>query len=926
MGQRLRWLYRYSIRHPKTVMVIAVGATLAIAPGILRLKIRTDGHALVPADAEQVVFDRQVRNEFGVEDPVVVLIRSDDPHGIFNPHTVRLIKDLTAAFKNIEGVRPSDVTSLDTEHNYRVIQGTLRFRTFLDPLPQTRQELDALRADIRDIKLYDGTVIGFDDAFASILVGVPAQTGRAALYTRIQDIIAGLGEVPEEIHVIGAPVAEALLGTHILEDLGVPNAVLGHRLGRAEERPWRFPRSLYELRLAVAQHLGLAPTAIGIMMLVFLLSFRRLTAALMPLLEVLACLVAVFGLMGWCGVPVYLTIAVLPVILTVSGVQDEIHLFNRCVRELRERPDQDQRAAVRTAMDEMYPAVFKTTVTTAVGYLCFAFSSQAPVQAFGLFASVGMLYCMLWSFAVIPAQLAMIPPRRWLRWHALDAESGPSLSGRFFGKLCAGVVRYRHLVVAVAVLLTALAPLGVRKIVVQDSWIDGFARDSEFYQATQTFNDHFLGTHMLLVHLDTGHKLIAGELKPEAVGDHRFLLPGNLVDDPATLVGQRIYFERSGSPLVKEPQPPPQRHRKWESRKSYIESATREGDHVVIKTPAPHALVKAIMRLVPGEKLKYEITPQRLVQPEVLRRIGELEEFIRAHRAEAVGGVIGPADYVATTRFMKMRKEEKRRIPDSSEEVEILWGDYKNIRGEERLRQIVDTHFARCLVSVFMKNANFVDTRRLMDAIRAYEREHLSPQGIRLRFAGDVAVSQTLIEAIVTTQVRSLLASPLGILVITVVLGRSLLWGVLSVLPCVLGLLLNFAVIGLVGMPLGVASSMFACMILGIGVDYAIHLVERYRLCRARGLDWEEALTDAMTHTGPPILVDAVSVAFGFSVMMLSQVPANARLGGLLVLSIAGCLVTTLLLLPALLSLGRARGRLAPEPPNGTSVAAQDGP
>ncbi|MFH0983623.1 MAG: hypothetical protein V2A79_19070, partial [Planctomycetota bacterium] len=46
----------------------------------------------------------------------------------------------------------------------------------------------------------------------------------------------------------------------------------------------------------------------------------------------------------------------------------------------------------------------------------------------------------------------------------------------------------------------------------------------------------------------------------------------------------------------------------------------------------------------------------------------------------------------------------------------------------------------------------------------------------------------------------------------------------------------------------------------------------------------------------------------------------------LLVLSIAGCLVTTLLLLPALLSLGRARGRLAPEPPNGTSVAAQDGP
>ncbi len=39
----------------------------------------------------------------------------------------------------------------------------------------------------------------------------------------------------------------------------------------------------------------------------------------------------------------------------------------------------------------------------------------------------------------------------------------------------------------------------------------------------------------------------------------------------------------------------------------------------------------------------------------------------------------------------------------------------------------------------------------------------------------------------------------------------------------------------------------------------------------------------------------------GFGILVLSQVPANARLGGLVVVSIAGCLVATLVVLPALL-------------------------
>jgi predicted RND superfamily exporter protein len=241
-------------------------------------------------------------------------------------------------------------------------------------------------------------------------------------------------------------------------------------------------------------------------------------------------------------------------------------------------------------------------------------------------------------------------------------------------------------------------------------------------------------------------------------------------------------------------------------------------------------------------------------------------------------------------------------------------------RGRDRLWQLVDENYARGLVTVYMTNANFRDTGKLMHAIREYEQANLAPADVSLSFAGDVAVSQTLIDAIVQTQVRSLLISLAGIFVVTSLLGRSLRWGLFCALPCGLAVLINFAAMGLVGIPLGVATSMFAGMTLGIGVDYAIHLMERHRQALAEGLTGRVAVVEAVGSTGPAVLIDALAVGLGFGVLTLSQVPANARLGGLLALSIASCLAATLLLLPALLAVwpglaDRPSAVLAKEPP-----------
>jgi predicted RND superfamily exporter protein len=84
-------------------------------------------------------------------------------------------------------------------------------------------------------------------------------------------------------------------------------------------------------------------------------------------------------------------------------------------------------------------------------------------------------------------------------------------------------------------------------------------------------------------------------------------------------------------------------------------------------------------------------------------------------------------------------------------------------------------------------------------------------------------------------------------------------------------------------------------------VNCAIQLLEAYDLARACMAGRPEALETALRLSGPAALINTVAVATGFGVLMLSPVPANARLGFLVVIGLAGCLVATLLLLPVML-------------------------
>jgi len=220
----LRGLIRASIRRPRLTMAILTGIVLAAVPGLARLELRTDGHALVPPDDPAVLLDASIRREFDLRDQVVVLIRTDHPEGIYNAETLQSVRLLSEALISLEAVGPEHVMSLATERGDRVYPGTLRFRPFLDPLPTTPAEMERLRGDLAAVGILTGTLVAADGTATTVLVGVPPDASardRAALHRSILAAVEPFRSSGDEIVVVGAPVAEALLGLHLLGDLAL---------------------------------------------------------------------------------------------------------------------------------------------------------------------------------------------------------------------------------------------------------------------------------------------------------------------------------------------------------------------------------------------------------------------------------------------------------------------------------------------------------------------------------------------------------------------------------------------------------------------------------------------------------------------------------------------------------------------------------
>ena len=136
-----------------------------------------------------------------------------------------------------------------------------------------------------------------------------------------------------------------------------------------------------------------------------------------------------------------------------------------------------------------------------------------------------------------------------------------------------------------------------------------------------------------------------------------------------------------------------------------------------------------------------------------------------------------------------------------------------------------------------------------------------------------------------------------ALLVITVVLLfdlRSVRYTLLAALPLGLGLLQTFGLMGILDIPLNPANMIALPLMLGIGVDYGVHLIHEYR--EQRG---PYRMSPA---TAIAVMVDGLTTVVGFGSLMIASHRGLQSLGRVLTLGVCCCMFTSMIMLPALLT------------------------
>jgi hypothetical protein len=136
------------------------------------------------------------------------------------------------------------------------------------------------------------------------------------------------------------------------------------------------------------------------------------------------------------------------------------------------------------------------------------------------------------------------------------------------------------------------------------------------------------------------------------------------------------------------------------------------------------------------------------------------------------------------------------------------------------------------------------------------------------------------------------------VLIIMTALFRSLFSGFLGILPIVLTTSIIYGGMGLIGVKLDIGTSMLASLIIGAGVDYAVHLMASWRAPEGGTLD--DSAKAAARETGPAIWVNAIMVAAGFFVLTLGDARPLQNVGGLTAAAMIAAALATMLVIPLL--------------------------
>ena len=208
-------------------------------------------------------------------------------------------------------------------------------------------------------------------------------------------------------------------------------------------------------------------------------------------------------------------------------------------------------------------------------------------------------------------------------------------------------------------------------------------------------------------------------------------------------------------------------------------------------------------------------------------------------------------------------------IPESRDLIAQYLFLYSTSGSPEDFDTFVDNDYRRASVWAFLKDDSTTSADKIAKAANAVIAASF-PAGTSVRMGGSLAQVIALNDVIVKDKLRNMAQMALVVFLLGSLVFRSLTGGLFVVVPLFAVMATNFGLMGWLGTPLDITAMSAAAMAIGIGADYEIYLLFRFREELRRTGSVRQATRTSLLTSGKAIIFVALSVLGGYAVLQVS--------------------------------------------------------
>ena len=350
----------------------------------------------------------------------------------------------------------------------------------------------------------------------------------------------------------------------------------------------------------------------------------------------------------------------------------------------------------------------------------------------------------------------------------------------------------------------------------------------------------------------------------------------------------------------------------WSATRVSVDTSLRdtfnEGDPVVVATQQMDEHMSGIR---PLEILLSSDEEGRLADPAIVTEIASFERW-----SEAQAGVLRATSYTdylleAWARIAGFTRDEAGQRTGIDPRTLSLT-EQRQVDALRALLARVEPDPSAFYLTPDARHAHVelrfadVGATRSSALIASVEEEaarRFTPLGLRVSITGEAYIGSRGIESVVQDLLSSLTLSVILIFFTLALLFRSPRLALLSVPPNMLPLVVTVSWMGIRGIPLTAATAIVFSLAIGVGVDSTIHGIARYLEEMKRSGNTSVALIRTARGTGRAVVISALSLVFGFAVLLLSSFVPIQHFGELIAAAMTASLFSTLIVQPVLVKL-----------------------